>query len=397
VGAGEHTNTAQDGADLLWRAPIQPAPFGEDHPAQLSALQLGQYSRNEALQRELCPLRMLLGKDRLELLQHALPQSLAPLRALLLGGLLADEATNLLACPLLQEQAKLLRRGVRRNLPLGAPEELLQPALQRIELPDIPMSKLQRLQEVRFRDLLGAAFDHDDGAIGAGNHKVHIRALQLREGRVDTELPVNASYSDLGDRTGKGDVRDHERGGGAGSAERVAVDLLVVGEDRCNDLRLVAPRLGEERSARAVNEACREHLLVGGASFAAEEGARNLPRSGGFLAVIHTEREEVNGGGGLLGGADGDQHHRIPVPHHHCGIGLARVKSAFQLVGATANDGGDTYGAILRVDVRGNGRLGCENGCLVHGEMVRLFDLTFAARGLAATAGSVPSRCVPDI
>ncbi len=80
----------------------------------------------------------------------------------------------------------------------------------------------------------------------------------------------------------------------AGHREDVGGVLLVAREDGRDDLRVVAVALGEERPARAVDEARGEDLLVALAPLALEEAAGDLARGERLLDVVAGEGEEVD-------------------------------------------------------------------------------------------------------
>ena len=82
------------------------------------------------------------------------------------------------------------------------------------------------------------------------------------------EAPVIASTSVSFSRVG----REHER----------------------DDLRLVAPVVREERTDRAVDQAAREHFLLGRLAFALEEPAGDPARGVGVFLVVDGERQEVD-------------------------------------------------------------------------------------------------------
>ena len=78
--------------------------------------------------------------------------------------------------------------------------------------------------------------------------------------------------------------------------EDVGGVLLVAGEDGRDDLRVVLEALGEERTARAVDEARGEDLLVALAPLALEEAAGDLAGGERLLDVVAGEGEEVEAG-----------------------------------------------------------------------------------------------------
>ncbi len=68
---------------------------------------------------------------------------------------------------------------------------------------------------------------------------------------------------------------------------------LIGGKENADDLHLVEKTAREERAARAVAQARRENLLLGGTAFTLEEAAGNATGGGVFLAVIDSKRKIV--------------------------------------------------------------------------------------------------------
>ncbi len=80
----------------------------------------------------------------------------------------------------------------------------------------------------------------------------------------------------------------------AGHREDVGRVVLVAREDRRDDLRVVLVALGEERTARAVDEARGEDLVVALPPLALEEAAGDLPGGERLLDVVAGEGEEID-------------------------------------------------------------------------------------------------------
>jgi hypothetical protein len=79
----------------------------------------------------------------------------------------------------------------------------------------------------------------------------------------------------------------------ADDAEDVGIVFAVGAEHNGLHLDFVVPTLGEERTDRAIGEAAGEDFLFGRTAFALEVTAGELSGSGGLLAVIDGEREEI--------------------------------------------------------------------------------------------------------
>ena len=97
------------------------------------------------------------------------------------------------------------------------------------DLLDRGVRRFERADDLGFRHLLGAGFHHHDAVLGAGDDQVEQALLALGEGRVDDELVVDQADAHAGDRLLERNLRDGERGRGAGDGEHVGV---VVGVGR---------------------------------------------------------------------------------------------------------------------------------------------------------------------
>ncbi len=103
---------------------------------------------------------------------------------------------------------------------------------------------------------------------------------------------VDAADADVRGRAVERHARQRQGRRAADAREDVRVDLGIGGDDGREDLDLVAEAVREERADGAVDEAAREHLLVGRARLALEEAAGERARGREALAVVYREREE---------------------------------------------------------------------------------------------------------
>jgi hypothetical protein len=154
----------------------------------------------------------------------------------------------------------------------------------------------QGVDDLRLGGLGGAALDHHDGVARDGDHEVDVTRLELIDGRVDDELAVLAAHADADDRAGPGDVGDVERAARARERQDVGLVLLVAGEDRRDDLRVLAKALREQRAERPIHDAAGEDLLVALARLALEEAPGDAACGVGLLEELAGEREEVEAG-----------------------------------------------------------------------------------------------------
>ena len=74
----------------------------------------------------------------------------------------------------------------------------------------------------------------------------------------------------------------------------VGIVLQIVRQRGDDDLRLVAPAVGEQRTDRAVDQARDQRLLLGRTAFALEIAAGNAAGGVVFLLVVDGQRQEVD-------------------------------------------------------------------------------------------------------
>jgi hypothetical protein len=89
--------------------------------------------------------------------------------------------------------------------------------------------------------------------------------------------------------------------------------IRIQGQDRLDDLDLVAQALHERRPERPVDEAAGEDGVLGRAALAAEERAGDPAHRVHLLFHVHGEREEVEALTGLLARRGGGQDHGVVV------------------------------------------------------------------------------------
>src|SRR6202041_2198540 len=154
-------------------------------------------------------------------------------------------------------------------------------------LADFRVREFQRVGDGVFRDFQSARFHHDDGLIGAGHDDIHGARLLFGDGGIHDELAFEHSDAYGGDRRGKWNLRNVQRGGSGGDADNVRIIFAVRGEHHGNDLRLVGPTFREQRPQRAVNQPRGENFLFRGAAFALEESSGNFAGRVCILAVVH--------------------------------------------------------------------------------------------------------------
>ena len=178
---------------------------------------------------------------------------------------------------------ELLLRRLRGQLVLGGAELL-----------DRAVGDVERVEHLRLGDLVRARLDHQDRLVGARDHEVEVGRELLLLGRVDDEVALDLADAHCADRGRERDVGDHQGGRRAVHREDV-VRVVVVDRERDRDqLRLVAPALGEERAQRAVDHAGDQRRLLTGAALALEERAGDLAGRVHPLLDVDGERHEVD-------------------------------------------------------------------------------------------------------
>ena len=190
---------------------------------------------------------------------------------------------------------------------LGLAELGAELLLDRDDLRDALLAELERGEEVRLRDLLGAALHHEEAVRGAGVEQVEVALAALGLRGVEDELAVHAADAHGADRAHERDLGDVERGRGGDHGEEVRLVDAVGAQQRVVHLHVVVVAVGEERADRAVREAGGEDLLLGGARLALEEAAGEAAAGVELLAVLALQREVVDALAGRLGAGDGGE------------------------------------------------------------------------------------------
>ncbi len=229
-------------------------------------------------------------------------------------------------------------------LPAGGRLELVN---RRDELLDGHVRRIERADDLLFRDFLCARFYHQDAIGAAGDDEVERALLALGVGWVDDEGAVHNADADAGDRLLERNLRQRQRRRGAGDGEDVGIVVLVRRQEQRDDLRFIAPARREQRTARTIDQAAGEHFLFRRFALALEEAAGDAPRGVGVLAVIHGQREEVDPfprAGRVAGGHEDDRVARSDDDGTVCLLG--------QLAGFEGNGAGSNPDlALLKFDV----------------------------------------------
>ena len=271
-------------------------------------------------------LRPHLGVDRVDLLGARL------LAADLVGGLHAGLGPA--------EDLADQRLVLRRRLPV--PRRLAGLAHQVMDGVDRGLHLLvavdHRAQHHVLGKLLRLGLHHQHGALGARNHQVELRLLDLRCGRVQHVLAIDIADARRTDRALERNAGDRQRRRRADHRRDIRVDFRIDRHHVHNDLHFIEEGVGKQRTDRTVDQAAGQCLLLARTALALEEAPRDLAGCVGLLDVIDGQREEVLAGLGLLAGHDGGQHDRVVHRAQHGTGGLASNFAGFE---------GDGMGAVL--------------------------------------------------
>ncbi len=179
--------------------------------------------------------------------------------------------------------------------------------------------------------LLGLRLDHQHGVGGAGDDEVELRFRGISSSvglRTYSLLTKPTRAAPIGPMKGAPDRRQRRRR--RDQREDVGIVLEVVRQRRHDDLRLVAPAVGEQRTDRAVDEAGDQRLLLGRTALALEVAARDAAGGVVFLLVVDGERQEVDALARLLRRDDGREHGGLAVGGEDGAVGLAGYLAGFE-------------------------------------------------------------------
>ncbi len=215
-----------------------------------------------------------------------------------------------------------LRHHVHHNGAFGLAGARGQLLLGRDDRPATFAAELQRRVEVRFGDFLRGAFEHDHFLFVADIDQVEVAFGHLGVRGIGHELPLDAADADRAQRSGPGNIADHQRRRGADDAEDVGIVFSVGAEQDALHLDFVVPSLGERGPDGPVNHPAGEDFLLRRAAFALEVTAGKPAGRGRLLAIIHRQREEFLAGLGVGGGHGGDDDDGFPQLNGNGAVGL---------------------------------------------------------------------------
>ena len=144
-------------------------------------------------------------------------------------------------------------------------------------------------------------------------------------GGVDDDLAVDQTDQNGTRRTHKGQVGNGQRRGRTDHGEHVGGHVVVDGQNRGDDLHVVAEGLREQRTDGAVDQAAGQDRTLAGAPLALDKAAGDLARSVEFFFVFNAQREKVDPLARLFGTGRADQDIAFAHVHKHGAASLPGV------------------------------------------------------------------------
>ena len=282
VDAGQESRFAVERPDLVEGAVVEALVLLHHDLAQRLVLELADDLA------DLGALLVVLG----QLLEEAVHHGLDGVAALELRGrverrgeVVPDRAFDLLL--------ELRRVGLGR-LPVGLLEVHLaeEVLLCANDLLQFLVTREDAVEDHALVELVGAGLDHRHRVLGADNDQVEVGDVALGAGRIEHDLVVDQSDADGAPPGGRTGCRRARAQSMLRDREDVGIVLLVGREDETDDLGFVEVPRREERPQRPIGQAAGDDLLLGGASLALEEAARDATRRRGVLAVVDGEGAE---------------------------------------------------------------------------------------------------------
>ena len=151
---------------------------------------------------------------------------------------------------------------------------------------------------------------------------LELALLALLERRVDDVLAVDQADAHARDCLREGNPGQGQCGRSPCDRQHVGVILGVGGEHQGNDLRLVPPARGKQRTDGAVDDPAGEHFFLGRLAFALEEAAGNAARRVGVFAIVDRQRQEVDAFARTRRATGRHEHDRIAVTDDDGAVGL---------------------------------------------------------------------------
>ena len=281
MSCGQIVDLAPDGADLVALTAVQTQTLVEDHITH--SLLLNVVVEVALDQRQLL-LQLLLGVtscklslDSLECLSALVLSCAAGCNCVcLVVGLGDDLLTQLLV-------VHLVAVGTLNVLT----QLLAQLDLNCAVLFDLLVSELDCVEHNLLRNLLHLTLDHQNIVDRTADHNIQIDILHLREGGVDDELAIDASYANLRNGAAKRNIRNCQCSRCCQTCQRVSLNILIGRDQIDRNIYLSVEIRGEKGAQSAVDQTSNEDLVVAGASLTFEEAAGESSARCVFLFVIY--------------------------------------------------------------------------------------------------------------
>ena len=175
-----------------------------------------------------------------------------------------------------------------------------------------------------FRQFLRFRFHHQHRLLGTGHDQIKLGRFQFGRGGIQDILTADVTDTRRADGAVKRNAGEGKRGGRADHGGDVGIDLVVRGDNGCDQLNFVVEAVGKQGTDGAIDKPRGQDFLLGGAAFTPEEPARDLPRRVRPLLVVHGQRKKILSFRCLPGSDHGDQHDGVFHVDQHCARRLAR-------------------------------------------------------------------------
>ncbi len=216
-----------------------------------------------------------------------------------------------------------VRRDLLRRVAHGRlADRVVQTALELDQLADLVVGHAQRLEHHLFGDLMRPRLDHHDRVPRARDDEVERGLVDLGEGRIEQQLPVEHPDAHARHRAAVRNPADLQRTRGAGDGQRGWILLLVAAQHGRDDLHVVAEVLGEERPHRTVDHPARDRRGLARPPLAARERSRDPSHRVELLLVVAGQREEVDALARRLRCDRGDEQRGVAQAQHHRAVRL---------------------------------------------------------------------------
>ena len=250
--ARQHADFAGDLPQILIAAAVHAFLFFENAFAKCLLLHVIERLGDG----ELVGLRMFFQDRRLDLFAQRFDCLAA--RDFAFG---VKRAFDLIACDLIRDVEQRWIDIQQRHLAFWLADLRREFLLNPNHLARVPMRELERFHEIRFRNFVGRAFNHDDVVFRADINKIEIALFAFDVSRVGDELAIHAADAHGADRSGERNVGNAKRSRRAVDRENVGIVFPIRAEEQADDLGVVEISLRKERPKWPVGHARGERFL----------------------------------------------------------------------------------------------------------------------------------------